>query len=267
MHLAIPIAMEHAKRSDVEAIALDLMPAVKNIARGLCRRLPAHASIDDLIGAGNLGLVQALRHYESRDDVPFEAYALRRIRGAMLDYLRAGDPLTRRERRSLVSVRNAAKRLQVELRRAPTQGEVAEACGMTQSAYQRVLDSERSRRTVSLDTSATREDGAAVECRADDPNAEQLVLARHDFERLAAALERLPKRMQKVVELCFSEGRKLREVAAELGISQTRAHQLREEAVERLQKSYRSYSLLPPVEGLSDGAQRLGAVVAARRCA
>jgi hypothetical protein len=73
--------------------------------------------------------------------------------------------------------------------------------------------------------------------------------------------------MRRVVELAFRDGLKLREIAAEIGVSQTRAHQLREEAVGRLQKSYQSYSLLPPCATPSPASIDMGKQLASSHCA
>jgi RNA polymerase sigma factor (sigma-70 family) len=77
------------------------------------------------------------------------------------------------------------------------------------------------------------------------PDAETLALARHETQRIATAIDRLPSRMRQVIELSIDEDRKLREVAITLGVSQTRVHQLRQEAISQVQKSYQAFSLFP----------------------
>jgi RNA polymerase sigma factor for flagellar operon FliA len=229
----------------LERQALALIPAVRRMARALGRSLPKHVSVDDLIGAGNLGLTQALRAYEPREGVAFEAYALCRARGAMLDELREIDPLTRRQRKALSNVDRSTQRLRTELEREPTSEEVASACEMTIEEYSRVTSAARRRQAVSLDSGSGRESQAPPDPAADGMDAEALTLALHDSTRIASALNRLPDRMRQVLVLSFEEEKKLREVAETLGVSQTRVHQLREEAVDRLQKSYLSFSIVP----------------------
>jgi RNA polymerase sigma factor FliA len=232
-------------RRDLERQALDLIPAIRRMARSLARKLPKHIAVDDLIGAGHLGLTQALRSYEPQDGVAFEAYALCRARGAMLDELRGVDPLTRRQRRAVSDVDRACRRLRVELEREPTSEEIAAACGMTLEEYTNVVATARRRQAVSLESGSGRESQPPMDLPGDGLDAETLTLALHDSTRIHSALDRLPDRMRKVLVLSFEGEQRLREVAQTLGVSQTRVHQLREEAVERLQKSYLSFSIVP----------------------
>ena len=95
-------------------------PLVKRIAHHLHSRLPANVEIDDLVQAGMIGLLDAIERYAPMESISFETYASQRIRGAMLDELRACDWLPRSERKAQRIVQAAVRALEHRLGRAPT---------------------------------------------------------------------------------------------------------------------------------------------------
>jgi len=110
--------------------AAKFFPYIEKVARRLARRLPAHVEIDDLVSAGVIGLMEAAERFDPKRVDRFEAFAEFRIRGAMLDDLRARDTLSRDMRRLSNELREATRRLESELGRSPDQSELAKTLGL-----------------------------------------------------------------------------------------------------------------------------------------
>jgi len=110
--------------------AAKFFPYIEKVARRLARRLPAHVEIDDLVSAGVIGLMEAAERFDPKRVDRFEAFAEFRIRGAMLDDLRARDTLSRDMRRLSNELREATRKLESELGRSPDQTELAQSLGL-----------------------------------------------------------------------------------------------------------------------------------------
>jgi len=110
--------------------AAKFFPYIEKVARRLARRLPAHVEIDDLISSGVIGLMEAAERFDPNRVDRFEAFAEFRIRGAMLDDLRSRDTLSRDMRRLSNELRDATRRLEAQLGRAPDHEEIAKRLGV-----------------------------------------------------------------------------------------------------------------------------------------
>ncbi|MDG2025596.1 MAG: sigma-70 family RNA polymerase sigma factor [Acidimicrobiales bacterium] len=120
-----------------EMIELNL-PLVKHIVFQVAVHFPRHVDRDELARAGALGLVQAARRYDEERGVPFECFAAQRIRGAILDAVRAADWAPRSVRNLARKLEGAEQRLATELGRVPTKDEMSEALGMSHSELNRL---------------------------------------------------------------------------------------------------------------------------------
>ncbi|MGE8590688.1 MAG: sigma-70 family RNA polymerase sigma factor, partial [Alcaligenes sp.] len=126
--------MPHADDSLVE-----YAPLVRKLALQLLARLPASVELDDLIQAGMIGLLDAVRRYQETADAQFETYATTRIRGAMLDELRGQDWLPRSVRTKARKIEQAIQQLEQRLMRAPSEAEIAAQLEMPIEEYQSLL--------------------------------------------------------------------------------------------------------------------------------
>jgi RNA polymerase sigma factor for flagellar operon FliA len=204
------------------------------------RRLPGHVDVDDLIGAGLLGLAQAHAHWQSGDPGAFVAYALQRAMGAMLDELRRGDQLTRAQRRLAARLFEAEHRLSQSLGRQPETQEIGNAVGMTSTEVQ--IARTRTTRYNRVSLSATE---CVIPGETDTPEPETALQEAQRTQKLRVALERLPGRLRTVVDLSCGEELTLREIGERLGVTEARVCQLRKEAVTQLRRSC-SDTILPP---------------------
>src|SRR5512139_3844100 len=126
-------------------------PLVRRIAHQMVAKLPANVELDDMIQAGMMGLMDAICRFEESQGTQFEVYASQRVRGAMLDELRANDWLPRSARKSQRDIESAIHRLEGRLKRAPVESEVAAELGLAVADYQDMLNGARGSQLVYLD--------------------------------------------------------------------------------------------------------------------
>ena len=123
-------------RAGLDALLRQHRPLVRRLAGQMLRKLPANVEFDDLLQVGMIGLQQALERFDAAQGVQFEAFATQRIRGAMLDELRAADWMSRASRRNWRAVETATAQLQNRLGREPSSGELAAEMGLTLAQFQ-----------------------------------------------------------------------------------------------------------------------------------
>lgn len=207
---------------------------VRRVARHVARRLPRHVGLDDLVGAGHLGLVDAARRYDPARGVPFDAYAGIRIRGAIMDDLRGADFVPRRVRDredAIVRARTAACKAGV----AATDDEVERRLGVEPGGLSAWAAAGQPK-FVPYDTLTEDETGVDGERMAADASVER----REQFEAVHQAVAALPERLQTVLHLYYVEGLTLREIAQVIGVTESRVCQLHGRAVANLRESLRS---------------------------
>jgi RNA polymerase sigma factor for flagellar operon FliA len=196
----------------------------------LARRLPSHVNRDDLLSAALLGLAQAARSWDPERGASFERHAATRIRGALLDELRDSDWASRSVRARARRLQQAGEELAGRLGRTPTQAELATELGTDPEAVRKLV-SDVHRATV-LNYESIVADGEADDLLPSGDRAPDHVLV--DRERrayLADAVLALPERLRAVVIGYFFEERPMLEIAAELGVTESRVSQLRAEAL------------------------------------
>jgi len=223
----------------------DNLPLVKHIVFQVAVHFPRHVDRDDLARAGALGLVEAARRYDESRGVPFDRFAAQRIRGSILDSVRAADWAPRSVRNLARKLENAEQRLATELGRVPNKTEMAEALGMSQSELNRLQD--RMFRSVVLaleheTADEVEKDLTLVDVLVDqqsiEPSAELETRELHGYLRDAISL--LPERHRLVVVGYFLEGRTSQELADFLGVTESRISQLRSESLLMLQEGIES---------------------------
>ncbi|MEM9202491.1 MAG: FliA/WhiG family RNA polymerase sigma factor [Actinomycetota bacterium] len=219
----------------------DNLPLVKHIVFQVAVHFPRHVDRDELARAGALGLVEAARRYDEARGVPFERFAAQRIRGAILDAVRAADWAPRSVRNLARKLENAEQRLATELGRVPNKEEMAEALGMSQGELNRLQD--RMFRSVVLaleheTADEVEKDLTLVDVLVDEqsvePSAELETRELHGYLRDAISL--LPERHRLVVVGYFLEGRTSQDLADFLGVTESRISQLRSESLLMLQE-------------------------------
>jgi len=188
----------------------------KRMALRMAGRLPASVDLDDLIGAGLLGLLDAVDRFEEERSIPFEAYARTRIQGAILDALRAEDHLSRRDRRRGREADRAEEKLRAKLKREPNEDELRKVRKGAPATIPHGLA------FVAFDEEA--ESGPAHE--GEPVNAFDHVAASQTSALLRAAVETLEGRDRLILSLYYEQELTYREIGAVLGVTESRICQL-----------------------------------------
>ena len=217
---------------------LEQLPQVKYIARRIHDRLPQHVPFDDLLHAGIVGLMDAMRKYDPTKNVRFSSYAKFRIRGAILDSLRDMDWSPRDLRRKARRLETTMQKLQTELGRSASEPELAQAMDMDLEDFQHMLDEIRGLEVGSLQIESL-EDGRETDLGETIPgpaNQDPLFLCLQGERKqiLADAIAQLPQREQQVLALYYQEELTMKEVGAVLGVGESRVSQIHSVAVARL---------------------------------
>ena len=224
-----------------DRLILTYAPLVKYVAGRLGSGLPAHVDEGDLVSYGLLGLIGAIERYDPDRDVKFETYAIARIKGSIIDELRAMDWVPRSVRSRAREIERAIADLESKLGRAPSDEEIAGKLGVSQEELDESL-SEISRSSIAaLDElwtvqGSSGDQVALIDTIEDTQGPEpQTALAQTELkEALGEAIARLPEREKLVVTLYYYEELTLREIGEVLGVTESRVSQLHTKAILRL---------------------------------
>ncbi|GAB1693196.1 sigma-70 family RNA polymerase sigma factor [Krasilnikovia sp. M28-CT-15] len=215
-----------------EELVRQHMPLVGHLVRDMLSRIPNHVHRDDLTSAGLHALVKATRNWDPDRGIPFHRFATTRIRGAILDELRSLDWATRSVRTKARATDTTRQRLTTALGRTPTNEELAQALGTTTGELHQT-DSDVQRATVlSLQnfTSSSADDLVTEPT----PGPEDMLIRREQIGYLHHAIAALPDRLQTVITEYFLNERPMADIAADLGVTESRISQLRAEALSLL---------------------------------
>ena len=231
---------ETRDRAVRDRLILTYAPLVKFVAGRLGSGLPAHVEEGDLVSYGLLGLIGAIERFDPSREIKFETYAIARIKGAIIDELRALDWVPRSVRARARDIERAIAELEKKLHRAPTDEEICGRLGLTQEELDGSL-TEISRSSIAaldeLWTVSAGGDQVALIDTIEDPEGPepQSALAKTEMrEALGEAIARLPEREKLVVTLYYYEELTLREIGEVLGVTESRVSQLHTKAILRL---------------------------------
>jgi RNA polymerase sigma factor for flagellar operon FliA len=228
---------------------------VKAMAHRLAQRLPSQVEMNDLISVGVLGLIDAAGRYRPSMGVPFDAFARRRVQGAMLDALRDLDWAPRSLRRMRRDLDATIARLRHDLAREPNEDEIAAAMSLSPAEYARVLDQVRTLEVGAVrQLDATGEDGTPLlELCMDQEDGPDVQLERTELrQHLARALLELPERERQILALYYEEEMTMAEIGEVIGVCESRVSQLRSLALSRLRASLRASLGLPERSGRTE---------------
>ena len=194
---------------------------------------------EDMVSCGVQGLIEAYHSFDPTKGAKFSTYALPRIRGSILDALRSTHPLPRSLQKFASDLERATTELHVRLGRAPTRLELAAFMGLEPQEFIAHLRASNIR-VISLDSLAdTAVNGNSErlwEMADEDPNVDPDIMAEETMVRAALkdAVSGLPERERTIVNLYYVQSQSLKSIGKALGISESRASQLRHRAIRRL---------------------------------
>lgn len=251
-----PYAKQAFRGKSREELALEYAPLVRQIANRLAARLPDSLQRDDLIQAGMIGLLDAIEKYDSSREAQFRTYAEFRIKGAMLDDLRASDWVPRSVREQADRIGKAHNELSARYGRAPEEDELADHLGLDLTEYHELLLKARAVNLLSIEDLSPHGDegdmGDIFDVLGDPFASDPLeALSLNDLkQRLVDAIKALPEKEQLVLSLYFDESLNLKEIGQVLNITESRVSQIRTQAIMRLRAQVRDVSTPAQLESL-----------------
>jgi RNA polymerase sigma factor FliA len=225
--------------TEKDKLVLEYAPLIKFIAQKIAVRLPSNIELDDLISSGVIGLMDAIDKYDPTRDNKFKTYAEFRIRGAILDELRAQDwvPRSIRDKAKLLDKTMVA--LEAELGRIPTDEEISKTLNLSIDEFHELLNQVRPVSLLSIDESQTfsNVDKKSIlnileGCKLNNPFNQLNVKSVKDI--VTQAIEELPERQRLVLSLYYYEDLNLKEIGKVLRVTESRVSQLHAQAVSRL---------------------------------
>jgi len=221
-----------------DALLVENLNLVHHVARQLAKSLSVEADFDELVSAGTIGLMTAVKSFDAQRGLAFSTFAVPRIRGSILDELRRQDHVPRSVRRKARDIARAREVLMRALGRRPEDSEMAHQLGIdVQTMWRWQAEIEGS---VHLSLSATTSDeGSTVPTRAellsnDEESTDERLSREDEVALMREAILRLNDQERTVLSLYYFEELKSAEIADVLGISESRVSQIRSKALGRL---------------------------------
>lgn len=227
---------DKTQKSVRDALIVQYIYLIRYVVGRVKVTLPATISIEDIAGYGVEGLINAIERYSPQKNTRFETYALIRIRGAILDRIRAQDFLPRSVRKKIKDIKNAQEYLKQELGRIPTTTEVANYLDMDPDKVNQLL-SEDTTMTSIYEKRGNSDDSMEIIDTIQDTNKlnpQEQMEEKNIKQQLEKALRRLPERERVIMVLYYQENMTLKEIGATLNMSESRVCQLHAQSIMKL---------------------------------
>ncbi len=219
---------------DRETMVRSYLPLVRRVAHRIARNLPASVDVNDLVSAGCIGLLSAAERFDPERGLNFGTYAEFRVKGAILDELRARDPVPRRSRHRIHQMDKARHELTGSLGRPPDDEEMAKQLGMPLEDYNTLAGS----LTPCLELPLSLFDQGTYEIQAIDRDGRtcpDAALQRKELRRrLVTSIRCLPERLRTVISLYYYARMSYKEIALVFEVTESRICQMHNEAVNEI---------------------------------
>lgn len=230
---------KNIKRNQKEELIKEYSPLIKFVAQKIAVRLPPNIELDDLISAGSIGLMDAIDKWDPTRDNKFKTYAEFRIRGAILDELRAQDWVPRSVRDKSKALDRTVAALEIEIGRVPNEEEISAKLNMPMDEFHELVNQVRPVSLLSIDDQPTFSDSdkksiANLLEGAKSGNPFNQLNLKVVKDVVAKAIEELPERQRLVLSLYYFEDLNLKEIGQVLQVTESRVSQLHAQAVIRL---------------------------------
>lgn len=220
-----------------ERLILEHLPQVRLIARRIHERLPESVGLDDLVSTGIVGLISAIDKFDPAHNVKLKTYAEYKIRGAILDSLRGLDWAPRQQRRRSKQIERAIAELEQQLKRPPSEEEIAASLGVSLEEYHDWLVEIRGLNVGSLEGHPSEDEGRDLLRFVADKEEDwpSQLFERNELRKLLAqAISRMPYVERTVLGLYYKEEMTLREISRIIQLHESRVSQLKTQAILRL---------------------------------
>jgi RNA polymerase sigma factor for flagellar operon FliA len=224
-----------------ETWIVENLPLVRRIVHRIAAHISHREDLEDLIAAGTLGLVKAARAYDAGRDAQFTTYATIRVRGAVIDELRKRSFVPASVGNQIRTVAEAYQRHCKEHGRPPSDEQLAAEVGISEAQLYRTLEEARKRHFLSIHGVSEEESPlGALAPTGREPSPDQQAESRETAERLAKAITELPERDRKLILLYYERELTMKEIAAVLGITESRVSHLHAGALFKLSMKMRT---------------------------
>ncbi len=218
-----------------EELIMEHAGVVKFMALRLAARLPSHIAVDDLVNAGIIGLMDALDKYDSAQGLSFEAYAKIRIRGSMLDEIRAMDWVPRSLRQKSSELGKVCSRLEHRLNRPPTDEEMAGEMGISCSEYHKIIDEIKGISLIPEDIQDVGVEGRGSRALAADKDDVFDGAYKKELKaKLVEGIRSLSLKEQQILMLYYYEELTMKEIGSVMGYTESRISQIHTKAIVKL---------------------------------
>ncbi len=227
--------MEAHNHIQQQSLVLEHYGMVEAVARQIYSRLPSSVQLDDLVSVGTLGLIESIDRFDPSRGVPFESFARHRVRGAILDALRAADWVPHSVRRKAQAIERTRRSL-AQRGRSTDEEQVAQALGLPVCRYRSMAQDAEIRQVLSLDAPAANGTSPLLDTVGGDEDLQGDTETAELRDMVREAVTNLPARERQAIELYYFRGLQLKDVGASLGVTESRACQLCGQGIKRLRK-------------------------------
>ena len=227
---------DKSDKASRDALIVQYIYLIRYVVGRVKVTLPSTISIEDIAGYGVEGLINAIERYSPQKNTRFETYALIRIRGTILDRIRAQDFLPRSVRQKIKTLKEAQEYLKQELGRAPTTQEISKYVDMEPDKVNQLL-SEDVTMTSLYEKKGTAEDSMEIIDTIQDTNKrnpQEEAEENNIKQELERALKRLPERERIIMVLDYQENMTLKEIGETINMSESRVCQLHAQGIMKL---------------------------------
>jgi len=233
---ASPPAPRKVSTEERNRTILEYYPMVRAIAGRMIGRIPASVDLEEFVNIGVLGLMDAVERFDPTRGVPFKAYAEIRIRGAIVDALRASDWTPRSVRRKANQIQRTRDKLRNELNRDPTRDEMSEAVELSPDGYDTLVRDAEVRRLISINAPLSPDSTTTIadQVPSSQPDIEETWVHEEQKQEVVNAIRLLPMKERTAVTLYYLNNLTLKEIGDILGVTESRACQLRSQGIRRL---------------------------------
>lgn len=229
-----------------DQLIVEYAPLIKYIAQKIAARLPANIELDDLISSGVIGLMDSIDKYDASRDNKFKTYAEFRIRGAILDELRAQDWVPRSVREKAKQLERCYSKLEQKTGRHATDEEVCEELGISQDEFHDLLNQVRSVSLISYDdiSNFSKTDKRLIHGYGENSkSATPFSEVNHAvFKKMISdSIGELPEKQRLVLSLYYYEDLNLKEIGRVLDVTESRVSQLHTQAIIKLKSKLRKH--------------------------
>jgi len=237
-------ARKHTKQAqERQRLLVDMLPLVKRMAFKIREHLPSYVEVDDLIGNGVLGLVDAVSKFDTTKRVKLESYARHRVRGGILDGLRSLDPASRDLRHKNRKIQGLYRELEVKLGRPVKDEEIAVALGLSLGQWHSTLNEiqgaglDFGARILSAGPTSRRQPAEPTLLAGDEADPFDLCYRREQREILGRALSHLRERERQIITLYYQQELTMKQIADRMNVDESRVSQLHSAALARLKSN------------------------------